>query len=238
MSMFIVSTVCGEPCPSYEIGYSPDIGFPETAGPLESAHVYINVDDPVQCSGKVYAWLLCPLLESDDELSGSLELVLAMYRFQQNGNLSIVKRSYYELNMSAEYFDGDCIHVPLERSKWFDVVEGDMLAACWYEEEEEEEESGDEESGDEESGDEESGDEEEENEPRIKLTVHRDGKNLAEFESIFAHSCSESHITLLRENNVDMIYNQTLLSTAFISKPVMLIFVLIFSNCNVLLRHR
>lgn len=210
MSMFIVSTVRGQQCP-YEIGYT-DFAIPETVGPLESAHVYINVDDAVQCSGKVYAWFLCPLLEIDDEQSGSFDLVLAMYRFHQNGNLSIVMRSYYELNISEEEFIEDCIYIHLEHSEWFDVVEGDVVAACWYEEEEEDE-------------------------TLIELAVPRNGKNLAEFEPSFAHSCSESNITLLRENNVDTIYDHTLLLTAFISKPLMLIFVLVFSNCNVL-RHR
>lgn len=211
MSTFIVSTVRGQQCPSYEVGYSSTaIVIPETAGPLESAHVYINVNDPVQCSGKVYAWFLCPLLESD---GGSFDLVLAMYRFQQN-DLIIVKRSYYELNISEEYFDDDCIYIPLERSEWFNVVHGDMVAACWYEEGEEEEEEDE---------------EDEDDETWIELAVHKGGKNLAEFEPSFAHSCSESHITLLREDNIGTIYDQTLLLTAFISKPLMLIFVLIFT---------
>lgn len=223
MSMFTVVTVRGQSCPSYEIGYNDEI-TDATVGPLESAHVYINIADPVQCSGRVYAWHLCPFLESDTEQSGlegddvqsgSFELVLAMYRLQ-NDNLIIVKKSYHEL--SVENFDGDCLYVPLESSEWFDVNEGDMVAACWYDEEEEEVEEG--------------------NDIRIELAVHRDDKDIAEFEHDFVQSCSKSQIQLLHDDALDTIDDQTLLLTAYISKALMFIFVLVLTNCNVFLRHK
>lgn len=173
----------------------------EPVGPLESAHVYINNDNPVQCRGTVYAWHLCPTLESDhinEESAESedepyeVDLVLTMYRSRPNGNLKIVKGSYHEI--SEEVSVDECINIYLERSEWFEVNEGDMVAACWYDGNE------------------------------IELAVHQDGKNLIEFEHSQIQSCSENLITFLDYDYTDTIYSQTLFLTAYISKPTALFY--------------
>ena len=88
--------------------------------------VYLNLDEEASCSGTVYGWRYC----FDDNNDPPQEMVLAMYRPQQDGTYQLVPGSYYELRVEEEVNSFACRNITLQPSEHFPVQQGDVVAIC------------------------------------------------------------------------------------------------------------
>ena len=114
-------------CPSHEVGSTTRNQNNPRRNP-EEGHVYLNIKEASLCNGTVYGWRYCFDPDGDDPPH---ELVLAMYRPQQNGSYQLVPGSYYPLTMEEEDLNMfSCRLTPLEPSEYFRVQENDVVAFC------------------------------------------------------------------------------------------------------------
>ena len=97
----------------------------ENRDPREG-RVYLNLDEVASCTGTVYGWRYC----FDDNDNPPQEMVLAMYRPQQNGTYQLVPGSYYELKVEEEVNSFACRNITLQPSEHFPVQQGDAVAIC------------------------------------------------------------------------------------------------------------
>ena len=119
-----VSTGLMQSCPSNEVG-STSTDVIEHSDPQEG-HVYLNLDEKAMCSGTVYRWRYC----FDPDGDRNNQLVLAMYRPQQNGTYQLVPGSYYELTDLRRRYSFDCRDINLAHSEQFTVQQNDVVAFC------------------------------------------------------------------------------------------------------------
>ena len=87
--------------------------------------MYLNLDEEAMCSGTVYGWRYC--FDPDDDEEN--ELVLAMYRPQQNGTYQLVPGSYYELRLGL-FSSFTCRNITLAPSEYFTIQQNDVVAFC------------------------------------------------------------------------------------------------------------
>ena len=110
-------------CSSSEVG-TTSTDMIDHSNPREG-HVYLNLDEKVMCSGTVYRWRYC----FDPDGDNNNQLVLAMYRPQQNGTYQLVPGSYYELNL-GRHDSFTCRDINLAHSERFTVQQNDVVAFC------------------------------------------------------------------------------------------------------------
>ena len=91
----------------------------------QEGRVYLNLDQKAMCNGTVYGWRYC--FDPDDDEKN--ELILAMYRPQQNGRYQLISGSYYELRL-GHYEDFTCRNISLTPSEYFTVQQNDVVAFC------------------------------------------------------------------------------------------------------------
>ena len=120
-----VSTGLMQSCPSYEVG-STSTDMIQRSEPDQEGHVHLNLDDGAMCSGTIYGWRYC--FDPDDDQD--TELILAMYRPQQNGTYQLVPGSYYELRTSGDFSSFTCKNITLTPSEYFTVKQNDVVAFC------------------------------------------------------------------------------------------------------------
>ena len=113
-------------CPSYEVGSTADNRVGQTERPREG-RVYLNLDKVAMCNGTVYGWRYC--FDPDDD-EPPQELVVAMYRPQQNGTYQLVPGSYYELRVEEALDSFTCRNITLQPSEYFTVQQSDVVAFC------------------------------------------------------------------------------------------------------------
>ena len=92
----------------------------------EKGRVYLNLDEVASCNGTVYGWRYC----FDDNNDPPQEMVLAMYRPQQDGTYQLVPGSYYELKLEEQVTSFGCRNMTLQPSEQFPVQQGDAVAIC------------------------------------------------------------------------------------------------------------
>ena len=109
-------------CPAGTTAYDPDVNV--RRGP-EEGRVYLNLNEVATCNGSVYGWRYCFGLKND----GQQQLIIAMYRPQQNGTYKLVPGSYNQLNEGVvDSFA--CRNITLQSSERFTVQENDVVAFC------------------------------------------------------------------------------------------------------------
>ena len=129
--MHNIVLVCGQSCPSYEVGNTDTTS--QSGDELRGNRVFINIDHRARCNGTVYGWQICPLPADDDDESESVEVVLAMYSYYRDEDVFVmVEGSHHELSLLGEDIDFNCFDFMLDPSEYFDVRVRDMVAACWY----------------------------------------------------------------------------------------------------------
>ena len=108
-------------CPAGTTAYDPD-GRRENPG---EGRVYLNLNEVATCNGTVYGWRYC--FDPDDDMEQ--QLIIAMYRPQQNGTYQLVPGSYRQLNEG--FFESfTCRNITLQPSEFFTVQENDVVAFC------------------------------------------------------------------------------------------------------------
>ena len=114
-------------CPSYEVGYigDGDKGTPQTA------NVYINTQDVSPCSGTVYGWRYCSNPASTGDSNSPLQVQVSMYRSDDGSSYRLVNGSLHSLIVEDSIDSYTCQDRFLDRSEYFSVEQGDMVAACW-----------------------------------------------------------------------------------------------------------
>ena len=124
----IVSVSWAQTCPSYEVGY---IGNGAIQTP-ETANVYINTQDVSPCAGTVYGWQYCSNPASTGDSNSSLQVQVSMYRSSDDGSsYHLVSGSLHSLIVEDNIDSYACQDRFLDRSEYFSVEQGDMVAACW-----------------------------------------------------------------------------------------------------------
>ena len=122
-------------CPSYEVGAADPASLWNGAEELRSNRVFVNINDAAECNGTIYGWRVCPLRteDDDDDDESSFQVVLAMYRYSSEVDaFFMVDGSYHELRLREDEIEyGECFDHMLNNSAYFDVEEGDRVAACW-----------------------------------------------------------------------------------------------------------
>ena len=90
--------------------------------------VYLNINNRAQTNGTVYRWTYCYSADGDPP---PYELVIAMYRLQQNGAYQLVPGSYRQLNITTPLGNSfDCQDIDLQTSEYFSVQTNDVVAVC------------------------------------------------------------------------------------------------------------
>ena len=98
--------------------------FQSSRNPSEG-YVYLNPNEAATCSGTVYGWSYC--FDPDDDIEQ--ELIIGMYRPQQNGTYQLVPGSYHQLN-EGFYESFTCRNITLQPSEHFTVRENDVVGFC------------------------------------------------------------------------------------------------------------
>ena len=91
----------------------------------EEGYVYLNLEEEAMCNGTVRRWRYC--FDPDDDDNN--QLVLAMYRPQQNGTYQLVPGSYYELELGHRNSFA-CKNINLKHNEQFTVQQNDVVAFC------------------------------------------------------------------------------------------------------------
>ena len=114
-------------CPSYEAGDEGTVGLRRDP---DNNEVYIDTVDSAPCAGTVYGWRFCSHPISDPGAS----VQMSMYRSEGDNRYQLVSGSLYQLTLQENISSYTCLDRLLEESEYFSVEEGDMVAACWSEE--------------------------------------------------------------------------------------------------------
>ena len=97
---------------------------------LVENRVYLNVNNGAETSGTVYSWTYC---YSQDNDPPPYELVIAMYRQQQNGVYQLVPGSYRRLKINVSLGQPNsfnCNNIDLQTSEYFAIQRNDVVAVC------------------------------------------------------------------------------------------------------------
>ena len=90
--------------------------------------VYLDLNNRAEASGTVYRWTYCYSADGDPP---PYELVIAMYRRQQNGAYQLVPGSYRQLRITTPLGNSfDCQDIDLQTSEYFSVQTNDVVAVC------------------------------------------------------------------------------------------------------------
>ena len=107
----------------------------EDIASAESHRLYVNFEDPAECSGQVYGWHVCVPEGSNAVSPGGISI--AMYSNFGGDDVRMVTGSYTELGLDEDSFNYyeeyrlQCAEYYLESSDYFRVKSGAMVAACW-----------------------------------------------------------------------------------------------------------
>ena len=90
--------------------------------------VYLDLNNRAETNGTVYRWTYCYSADGDP---APYELVIAMYRPQQNGSYQLVPGSYRQLRITTPLGNSfDCQDIDLQTSEYFSVQTNDVVAVC------------------------------------------------------------------------------------------------------------
>ena len=90
--------------------------------------VFLDLNNRAEASGTVYRWTYCYSADGDPP---PYELVIAMYRRQQNGSYQLVPGSYRQLRVTTPLGNSfDCQDIDLQTSEYFSVQTNDVVAVC------------------------------------------------------------------------------------------------------------
>ena len=124
---FVVSLSSQQTCPSYEAG---SIGTAGSRRNPQTNRVYINTDNRVSCAGIVYGWRFCTYSNSAND-----HVQVSMYRDiigdDDEGGYQLVDGSLYSLTVNNTIDSYTCLDRYLEYHNYFTVEQGDMIASCW-----------------------------------------------------------------------------------------------------------
>ena len=87
--------------------------------------MYLNLNKAAACNGTVTGWRYC--FDPDDDQQQ--QLIIAMYRPQQNGTYKLIPGSYRQLDEGLEE-SYTCRNITLQTSEYFTVQENDVVAFC------------------------------------------------------------------------------------------------------------
>ena len=94
----------------------------------QEGRVYLDLNNRAEASGTVYRWTYCYSADGDPP---PYELVIAMYRRQQNGAYQLVPGSYRKLRITTPLGNSfDCQDIDLQTSEYFSVQTNDVVAVC------------------------------------------------------------------------------------------------------------
>ena len=90
--------------------------------------VYINPvsTSSARCAGNVYGWRLCT-----HPITAPASVQVSMYRREDGNSYRLVSGSVYDLTLQTDISSYSCLDRFLEEPDYFYVEQGDMVAACW-----------------------------------------------------------------------------------------------------------
>ena len=131
-SSFVVSIIAPsgftQTCPSYQVGESIFFGGLAFRRTPTRNTVYINPvsESSARCAGNVYGWQLCT-----NPITAPASVQVSMYRREDGNSYRLVSGSVYDLTLQTDISSYSCLDRFLEEPDYFSVEEGDMVAACW-----------------------------------------------------------------------------------------------------------